>query len=267
MDILLKLLNDVQKSCWSDNTNIDEIIYASNLAYKNLTKNKTKRRKLYRIAGQSGSGKTSTLFDPLVLSLEEKNINPVKLGVRSFAKYHPKYKQLIENFGSGEIREKTNGFALKCLILTLFKLFKNGYFIVLDVTFLMPSFERYLHFLACKFGYKCEYHIITLNRTLSRKFIKIRQNEKGKEGGRVIKNYSEKFFYKQLFPSFKYISKIDNLSNVKIWSPFYIYPFCFKNLHSAKSCYKKLRKLKNRELISKEKLIKFRRIYFKNLED
>ena len=267
MNMLYKLLNDVDKSCWKDNTNLEEIFNVSNIAYKKISKGKTKNRKIYRIAGQSGSGKTSTLFEPLVYSLEENGVYPVKLGVRFFSEYHPKHKELLKEFGISEIRERTNGFALKCLILTLFKLLKNGYFVVLDITFLMPSFERYLNFLIAKFNYNCEYYIISLNRKLSKNFIRIRQNEKGKEGGRIIKNCSERYFYKRVLPSIKYLSKLDKASYVKIWSPFYLYPFCFKDLNNAKGCYKNLRKLNSRELIGKEKLINFRKIYFKNLKN
>lgn len=265
-DLLLKLLIDVDKSCFKDNTSLDEIIYASNLAYRKLTKGKSKIKKIYRIAGQSGSGKTSTLFEPLVFSFEERNINPVKLGVRFFSKFHPKFEELLRKFGKANIRELTNGFALKCLIFCLFKLFKNGYLIVLDITFLMPSFEKYLNFLINKFDFTCQYHIIALNRTISKKFIAKRQNECGDEGGRKIKKSSEKFFYKHLFSSFKLISKIDEISIVKIWTPIAFNPFCFNNLKSAKCCFKKLRKIKDKNLICKNAVVSFRKKYFKNLE-
>lgn len=109
-----------------------------------FTKNATKNQKFIRIAGLSGSGKTSQIL-PAVEAYSEKNqIVPVLVAARRFVDYHP-YKNEIKNeYGEENLRKKTDEFSTIMMFLTLNALTKAGYDIVLDVTLLDPSIEEIL---------------------------------------------------------------------------------------------------------------------------
>ena len=133
----------VKSSCWADDTDTSVVISQAHKVYEKMIINKTKRNCLYRICGQSGSGKTTQLLASIEKLTTEKE-NPVIIGVRSCADAHPKYEFFKENFPTGELREKTNGFALKCMAYVLKLLIENGYFILLDITLLDPIFEEFV---------------------------------------------------------------------------------------------------------------------------
>ena len=67
---------------------------------------------MFRIGGQSGSGKTTQLMPSIQNIIEKKNNNFINISIRLFSKYHPYYNNLLNQYGEGMIREKTNGFAL-----------------------------------------------------------------------------------------------------------------------------------------------------------
>ena len=54
MENYKKLIEYVNTTTWTDNTNIDVIISQAEKVFENLTKNKTKIKKLYRLCGQTG---------------------------------------------------------------------------------------------------------------------------------------------------------------------------------------------------------------------
>ena len=96
---------------------------------------------MFRIAGQSGSGKTTQLL-PSIQKIPDKNF--VNISVRIFAKYHPRYNELLLNYGESMIREKTNGFSLLMLFRMMELLIKNRYNIIFETTLLDNTFEEYL---------------------------------------------------------------------------------------------------------------------------
>lgn len=241
-----KVLKFINESVWQDNTDSDYLEFASFEAFKEITRNKNKNKMLYRIAGQAGSGKTSQISYALSKALMSKNIEPVCVSVRFFAKYHKDYSELLKIYGEKEIREKTNGFALKCLTLTLEKIFKSGYMILLDLTLLDPIFEQYVYLLTQKYGYDVEYHIISANKAISDKFILNRQNNLLEmEGGRIIYSASKKYFYNILPKSLKYLSKIDKSNICYVWNVVSEEPIAEGKLCEIIDAFKQNRKIKN----------------------
>ena len=227
---VLEVLNYINKSCWKDDSSLEELQSASLQAFQDLTLNKTQKKICYRVVGQSGSGKTSQLCFSLLESLKNFNEKPIVISVRFFAKYHKNYKFLLEKYGTENIREKTNGFALKCLTLTLEKIINEGYLLVFDLTLLSPIFEQYLFELLKKNNYKIEYHILAVNKKISNNFIEIRKKQRGEEFGRNINKSSKRYFYKILPISLKYLSKIDNTSFAYVWDSTHKNPICFGKL-------------------------------------
>ena len=69
---------------------------------------------LIRTVGQSGSGKSSQLIPALQNVLQENTY--IRISVGMFAIFHPRYEFLKKN-NPNKLREETNGFALRALIL------------------------------------------------------------------------------------------------------------------------------------------------------
>ena len=111
---------------------------------KDFTKDKTKKRNLIRIAGLSGSGKTSQILPAVEKYCENTRLNPVLVAARRFVEYHPFRKEIENEYGSENLRKKTDEFSTIMMFLMLNVLTKQGYDIVLDVTLLAPEIEDIL---------------------------------------------------------------------------------------------------------------------------
>lgn len=174
---------------------------------------------IIRTAGQSGSGKTTQLMPSISEGLNECKINYIHLAVRKFAPYHPEYNKLLNEFGQGLIREKTNGFALMLLYRVLEKLIEKKYNIFFEVTLLENDFENNLLRLLKESNYKINYNIIFCPKEVSNYLIEIRKNSNTSlEKNRVVpKNTSDYFFevleraVNNIYKMDKYFSKGDSI--------------------------------------------------------
>lgn len=227
-----KLVEYVKTTCWADDTEIDVIINQAEKVFNKMVENKTKRKMVYRLCGQTGSGKTTQLLTSVEKFIGERNLNPVILGVRSCAEAHPKYEYFKNNFPAGELREKTNGFALKCMSYVLKLLIENGYMILLDITLLDPEYEKFVLDLLKENNYKVEYHILAVNKEISDNFIIKRFNS----SGRVIYKASADYFYQILPIGLKYICENDDVNNCYIWNAFDLEPVYYGKISD---CYDK----------------------------
>lgn len=144
-----------------------------------------------------------------------KNItkdNFIDISVRRFAKGHPHYERLLNEFGDGLIREKTNGFALLMLFRIVELLIESHYNILLEVTILNPDFEKYLFKLAKRNRYGIHFHILSVPRAKSDYWIEKRKALSKTEGNRIVLKSSSNFFY-DILPI-----TLAELINLKIWS-------------------------------------------------
>jgi len=253
------IINYVKQTCWIDDTDEAIIISQAQKVFEELIPGKTKSKLLYRICGQSGSGKTTQLLASLEKITFEEKLNPVVLGVRSCAKAHPLYNKFQENFPAGELREKTNGFALKCMSYVLKLLIENGYMILLDITLLDPIFEEFVLSLLKKHNYKIQYHILAVNKYISSNFI----NKRLKESGRIIYQSSADYFYEILPVGLNYICKNDNENQSFVWNAFDLEPVyhgkvanCFRVFKKAQNEIKRFKYSEKELLNSKCKIIK-----------
>ena len=232
MEEFKKVIEYVKTTCWLDDTDTDVIISQAQKVFLDLIKNKTKKKMLYRLCGQTGSGKTTQLLASVEKLISDQKLNPVVLGVRSCAEYHPDYEYFKQNFPAGELREKTNGFALKCLCYVLKLLIENGYMILFDITLLDPVFEQYVLNLLKTHNYSVEYHILAVNKEISDNFIVKRYNS----SGRIIYKSSADYFYKILPIGLKYITENDNTNNCYVWNAFDLNPVYHGKINC---CYEK----------------------------
>ena len=110
-------------------------------ALKDFTKDATQNRELIRIAGISGSGKTTQILPAVEAYCEKHHYRPILIAARRFVEYHPHYQAIKDFYGEANLRKNTDEFATIMLFLTLTELIKNGYDIILDVTLLDPAME------------------------------------------------------------------------------------------------------------------------------
>lgn len=216
MDKFNQVIEYVKTTCWQDDTETSTVIKQAHEVYNKISSGKTKAKILYRLCGQTGSGKTSQLLSTFEKINAEKNINPVVLGVRSCADVHPRYEEFKENFPAGELREKTNGFALKCMSYVLKLLIENGFMIILDMTLLDPNYEEFVLNLARNNDYKINYQILAVNDQISSLFIEKRL----KATGRIIYKSSADYFNKILLDGLKYICETDKTNSCFVWNAF-----------------------------------------------
>lgn len=104
----------------------------------------TKNHRLIRIAGLSGSGKTTQILPAVEAYCEKNNFEPILMAARRFVEYHPHYQEIKDFYGDENLRKMTDEFSTIMLFLTLSELTKGGYDIVLDVTLLDPEMEAIL---------------------------------------------------------------------------------------------------------------------------
>lgn len=215
MDTFAEILKYIDgQTPWQDNTSKNVIISQAKKAFLDLTLNKQKGKALFRICGQTGSGKTTQILQALKKCFDDKNMNILIIGVRDFAIYHPQYNQLLKTYGQGEIREKTNGFALKCLTYCLQLILKNHYMLVLDMTLLDPIYEKFILEMERKYNYKTTYHILAVNQQISNAFLQKRMLL----SGRIVYSQSADYFYRVLNTGFKFICDNDELSDCFVWT-------------------------------------------------
>lgn len=252
-----KILNYVRNTCWFDDTDDAVVVSQAEKVFKNISVGKTKKRFLYRLCGQTGSGKTTQLLGAVEQIITEENLNPVVIGVRSCAEAHPKYEYFKSNFPAGELREKTNGFALKCMSYVLKLLIENGYMVLLDITLLDPTFEEFVLTLLKENSYDVEYHILAVNKIVSDSFIEKRL----KETGRIIYKSSSDYFYQILPVGLKYITENDNKNNCFVWNAFDKDPVFFGKIAD---CFDSFIKSQNtiKELVFSETELKNSKINF-----
>ena len=244
-----------------DTNNFEKI---ANIVFSDITKDKkpTKKPFLFRVGGQSGSGKTTQLMPAIKSIIDEENKDFANIAVRTFAKYHPYYNQLLEEFGEGMIREKTNGFALMMLFRIMEKLLENKYNILLEVTILDGNFEKYLAELAKKNQYNVHFHILSVPREKSDYWIEKRKNNSKTEGKRIVLKSSSNYFYDVLPESLKKIigfSFWNKNDKIFLWTGFNLKPVFGSKINSAKSfmdTFFKYRNLINFEEVNEEELLK-----------
>lgn len=210
---IINLFSSLEKLSWKNDIE-NKTIFTIAKKYFDQQIGLTKGRKLIRLVGQSGSGKTTQLLPTSKKYFEKINAKPLHLCVREFAKFHPKYEEVLKGFGESQIREKTNGFALRVLIACLYFAMKDGVDIILEVTFLNCEFEEFLLNLIENSKYSVILFCVAVNKKISNKLIQKREKDDSNESGRVVYKTSSDFFYKSMKKGIIFLIK--NLPNERI---------------------------------------------------
>ncbi|MBR2543275.1 zeta toxin family protein [Candidatus Saccharibacteria bacterium] len=141
---------------------------------EDLTPAATKNHQLIRIAGISGSGKTTQILPAVENYCEKNNFHPILIAARRFVEYHPYFQEIKDFYGEKNLRKNTDEFSTIMLFLTLTELIKNGYDIILDVTLLDPEMEGILLKLLKSANYQALILMIATSPTVTEHFLKDR---------------------------------------------------------------------------------------------
>lgn len=150
---------------------LDEYPAILQQAVSDLTIAATKNHRLIRIAGVSGSGKTTQILPAVEAYCDKNGFEPILMAARRFVEYHPHYQEIKDFYGDENLRKHTDEFATIMLFLTLSELIKGGYDIVLDVTLLAPEIEAILLELTKAGNYDMLILMIAVSSTVTEHFL------------------------------------------------------------------------------------------------
>lgn len=167
----------------------------------------TKNRKLIRIAGISGSGKTTQILPAVEAYCEKYTFEPILVTARRFVKYHPHQEEIKNFYGEENLRKNADEFSTIMMFMTLVELFKNGYDVVLDVTLLDPEIEGLLLDMLLAMEYEAMFLMIATSPTVTANFLKDRAWRHTKETEEEFIRATEKAlkFYAENAPDFRII--------------------------------------------------------------
>lgn len=138
---------------------------------EDVTLSATKNHRLIRIAGISGSGKTTQILPAVEAYCEKHNYEPILMAARKFVEYHPHYQAIKDYYGDENLRRMTDEFSTIMLFLTLSELIKGGYDILLDVTLLDPEMEGILLKLLKAGNYEMLILMIAVSPTVTEQYL------------------------------------------------------------------------------------------------
>ena len=167
------------KSEWQVSLNEYPIILQKVLA--DTTPAATKNYHLIRIAGVSGSGKTTQILPAVEAYCKKNNFHPILMAARRFVEYHPHYEEIKDFYGEENLRKNTDEFCTIMLFMTLSALIKGGYDVVLDVTLLDPGMEGILLKMLKAMNYKMIILMIAVSPAVTEKFLSGRAWRHSKE--------------------------------------------------------------------------------------
>lgn len=183
---------------------------------KDFTPEKTKKHQLIRIAGLSGSGKTSQILPAVEKYCENNRLNPVLVAARRFVEYHPHKKEIEKEYGEENLRKKTDEFSTIMMFLTLNALTGQGFDIILDVTLLAPEIEAILLNMLKTNSYNPMLLMIATSPTVTEYFLKGRSWRHSKE--------TEEEFIRATKNAMEFYAKNDGNLHTILWSVYDLGP-------------------------------------------
>ncbi len=167
----------------------------------------TKNRRLIRIAGISGSGKTTQILPAVEAYSRARKFEPILMAARRFVECHPHYAEIREFYGEENVRKMTDEFATIMLFLTLSALIRGGYDVVLDVTLLDPEMEGILAKMLLENNYQALLLMIAVSPAVTEKFLAGRAWRHTKETEREFIRATKKAleFYAEAMPEMRIV--------------------------------------------------------------
>ncbi len=257
------ILQHMQTLPWNNDVDNLLVYFIAQNNFNSLKSGCTKNKNYIRLCGQSGSGKSTQLLPTTEAICNLKNIKPITFNVREFAPLHPNYNNLLKEFGSSKIREKTNGFALTCLLFSLIMAISSGYDIILEVTLLSKKFEEFVYKYLSTNCYSCIYLCLAVNKQISDSFIEKRKIASQKELGREVSKKSSIFFETAISPALAYLATTCKNSRIIIWNACNYKPIYDGKLSGCLSIFNKEKQKTSIKPLDENKLLAAKIDYIK----
>ncbi len=186
---------------------LDEYPTIAKRVFDDFTLAATKSHHFIRIAGLSGSGKTTQILPAVEAYCAKNGYEPILVAARRFVEYHPHYKEIKNFYGDENLRKMTDEFSTIMMFMTLMSLTRGGYDIVLDVTLLDPTVESILVKMLEEGNYKSLFLMIATSPTVTEKFLSGRswRHSKATEEEFVRATSKALEFYAKAMPSLRII--------------------------------------------------------------
>lgn len=215
-----------------------------------------------RITGQSGSGKSSQLLPAIQEALKETKY--VHLTISKFAIFHPEYEEFQKKIPD-MAREKTNGFALRSMLLFFEYCVRNRISIVLDFSLLDTAFEIYLLALLKLQKYKVHMHVMCVPQDVSNVLIAHRW----RETHRCVTRQTASYTFDMLPLSLEQILNFGSFSEddrIVMWSLCSTLPIICTNFSdkSVLHLLKKYRAPEYNNLVEPNELLRSKIVWMKN---
>lgn len=136
-----------------------------------FTIDKTTTHHFFRIAGLSGSGKTTQILPAVEACCHNLELRPILVAARRFVEYHPHFQEIKDYYGEENLRKNTDEFATIMLFFVLSELVKLNYDIILDVTLLDPKMEAILLNMLSKNHYQILFLMIAVSPKVTEHFL------------------------------------------------------------------------------------------------
>ena len=161
--------------------NLEEYPLIAKQVIADFTKDKTTAHHFVRIAGLSGSGKTTQILPAAEAYFEQQDLRPVLVAARRFVEYHPHYQEIVDFYGEENLRKMTDEFSTIMMFLVLSTLIKARYDIILDVTLIDPEIEQLLLGMLTANHYEILFLMIAVSPTVTEHFLSGRNWRHSKE--------------------------------------------------------------------------------------
>lgn len=181
-----------------------------------FTANATKNRQLFRIAGLSGSGKTTQILPAVEAHCDKNNLKPILVAARRFVDYHPHKTEITDFYGEENLRKMTDEFSTIMMFLALSELIKNGYDIILDVTLLDPQMEAILLEFMNSADYRMTILMIATSPAVTEHFLKNRAWRHSED--------TEREFIRATSEALKFYAKTAPKTRIILWSVYDLQP-------------------------------------------
>ena len=181
-----------------------------------FTVDASRNRNIIRVAGLSGSGKTTQILPAVDAYCEKNGLKPVLIAARRFVEYHPHYVEIKDNYGEENLRKMTDEFSTIMLFLTISGLVREGYDIVLDVTLLDPEIEKILLEMVNRGKYDLMILMIATSPIVTEHFLREREWRHTKE--------TEEEFIRATAKALKFYADAAPDTRIVLWSVYDLGP-------------------------------------------
>lgn len=175
-----------------------------------FTLHATKNARLIRVAGLSGSGKTTQILPAVEAYCKQNNYKPILVAARRFVGYHPHLQEIRDYYGEENLRKNTDEFSTILMFMTLVELFRHNYDIILDVTLLDPEIEGLLLKVLSSMNYAALFLMTATSPTVTEHFLSGRAWRHTKE--------TEEEFIRATSKALRFYAKSAPDYRIVIWS-------------------------------------------------